>query len=325
MQLVIAALTYRRPEMLAQLLGALTGLERPEGWEVRVVIVDNDPEGSARPVLDSHGGDLGGALHYVVEPEAGIPMGRNRAMREAARQGARLLAFIDDDEIPDHRWLSELVRHQQATGAVLIGGPCRLLPAASRPTGLWGGFLARSLVARSAFLERRWNAKARRGAPTFIATNNWLADLPWMLERGILFDTSMRFTGGSDTAFFNAVKELGGKVSWCPSAVVFEHLQPERLSLRYDMLRSASQAIVLGRLSSQPAWKVAAEQAGRAASGCCLMIVPVLGIASFTIGAHMVAAAAGRFAALAGLRSRLYERTSAARTEGSMEWRGGDD
>ncbi len=314
---VVAALTYRRPEMLAQLLATLPGLERPEGCAVQVLIVDNDPVESAKRIVDRYITRFGGNLHYVVEPEPGIPIARNRAMREASKQGAELLAFIDDDEIPDPQWLSELVRHKEATGAVLVGGPCRLLPAVRRPDRLWSRFLASSLVARSAFLERRWSAKARNGAPPFIATNNWWADLEGLLQHGIAFDTRMQYTGGSDTALFNSVKNRGGRVSWCPSAVVYEHLQPERLSLRYDMKRSRSQAIVRGQLSSQPAWRTVLEQAARAIVGGCLMIVPVLGSASFTIGAHMIAVAAGRFAQLRGGESRLYQRSSDAPSSGS--------
>lgn len=47
---VVAALTYKRPEMLARLLESLLTLEHPAGWDVRFLIVDNDPEASARSI-----------------------------------------------------------------------------------------------------------------------------------------------------------------------------------------------------------------------------------------------------------------------------------
>jgi glycosyltransferase involved in cell wall biosynthesis len=307
--IIVAALTYRRPEMLTQLLLSLSVLERPDGWEVWFLIVDNDPGGSGRPAIDAVTVRYGGSLHYVVESEPGIPFARNRALREAIDRGAALLCFLDDDEIPDPRWLRELLAHRDATDAVLIGGPTRLLPPTD-PLGPWKRFLARSLLARSEFLESYLARCARQGRLVKLATNNWMADLAWVRDHDLRFDTAMRFTGGSDTAFLYALQAKGGKASWCTRAIVHERLQPERLSLGYQFRRAKLQALVQAQLKPQSALWLLLTQPIRVMLGVALMIFPVYGRASFALGLERIGRAVGRLSSLWGARSLLYSRES---------------
>jgi succinoglycan biosynthesis protein ExoM len=305
---VVAALTYKRPDMLIQLLDALLLLEHPAGWEVSFLIVDNDAEASARPIVESFAARFAPhRLDYAVEPEPGIPAARNRALEVAIARGARLLAFIDDDEHPDTRWLRELVAEFQATGAVLIGGPVPLLPP-DFPTTLWQGLVARSLLARSSFLDNHSARRARRGNIMVVGTGNWMADLDWIRAQGLRFDAGLQFSGGSDTAFLLAVQARGGKVSWAERAVAYEAMPRERLSIRYQFSRSKAQAKVLARLQGEPPLRMCLRHAGRLSVGLGLLVIPVFGWASPTIGVHMIGAAFGRFSSLYGAQSQLYQR-----------------
>jgi GT2 family glycosyltransferase len=56
-------------------------------------------------VLDSL--ELGVPVRYVLEPRAGHSRGKNAGWRAAS---ADIVAFIDDDEVPDEYWLAEFVR-----------------------------------------------------------------------------------------------------------------------------------------------------------------------------------------------------------------------
>lgn len=304
---LVAALTYRRPEMLSQLLASLLAIERPEGWDVRFLIVDNDPQGSAKPVVERFFVRFEGRLTYLVEPEPGIPYARNRALDEAASVGARFLCFLDDDEYPDRSWLTALIAHQRGTGVVLIGGPVRLLPP-DFPTTAWQSFLARSLIARSRFMERHSAKRARQGTIMVVATNNWMGDICWIRARKLRFDTRMQFSGGTDTAFFIGTRSCGGVASWCETAIVYEHLAKERLSVRYQFRRSKDQGTVLARLQPDSPVRMCVRQSLRMIAGAGLLLIPAFGTASFTLGIHMIAAAVGRFSSLFGAQSRLYAR-----------------
>src|SRR5829696_2372932 len=97
---VVAVLTYRRVELLSGLLADLVAQAATITPAATVLVVDNDPEGSAADVV------LGWAergVRYVHEPRPGISAARNRALTEAADADA--LVFFDDDEHPCPGWL----------------------------------------------------------------------------------------------------------------------------------------------------------------------------------------------------------------------------
>ncbi len=111
MVLAVCALTYRRPEGLARLLDGLAGLAfSGEPPELRIIIVDNDPDRSARAFCDERARSFPWPLEYRHEPTPGIAPARNAAL-EAAR-GADWIAFIDDDEVPEQAWLDSLIQAQ---------------------------------------------------------------------------------------------------------------------------------------------------------------------------------------------------------------------
>lgn len=304
---VVAALTYKRIEMLAQLLESLLTLERPAGWDLRFLIVDNDPQASAKATVEALAARFEGAMDYVVEPEPGIPAARNRALREAATIGARFLAFIDDDSYPDAAWLRMLLAHQAQTGAVLVGGPY-ITKLPTRPLTRWQQFLARSLVARGRFMARNAARHDREGAFIVVSSGNWLADLHWLADRNIWFDPAYRESGGSDVAISLAIRSKGGKVSWCPTAIIYEHLPPERLSVRSQFTRHRHQGILMARLHPVSRGEMLLIQPARAIAGVGLILLPIFGRASFMVGVYLIAMAIGKISSLSGAKSRLYAR-----------------
>ena len=115
MRLAVCALTYHRPEGLRRLLDRLERLDVPDGHEMFVVIIDNDPEGSAREIVESAAAQVPWELLYEIELERGISAARNAAVRRGLDAGADAIVFIDDDEWPDADWLAEFIATQVAT------------------------------------------------------------------------------------------------------------------------------------------------------------------------------------------------------------------
>lgn len=189
--IVVSVLTYRRPDDLARLFRGLAEIDRPQGWTVRFLVVDNDPEGSARPVVASARTNVAEDIAYVLEPNPGIPAARNRAVDEAAALGGRLLAFIDDDETPDQAWLSELVSHYERTRATLIGGPY-LIANPDKSITRWQRFLVRSIQSRSRLMAANIARLHAQGKFVVVSSGNWLADLSWISEHGVSFDPDYR-------------------------------------------------------------------------------------------------------------------------------------
>ncbi len=96
--------TRDRPERLANCVRQLARQEYPS---YEIVIVDNAPVDldavpAALKLLD-----VSVPVRYVVEPRAGLSWARNTGWHNAR---ADIIAFLDDDEVPDEHWLGEIVR-----------------------------------------------------------------------------------------------------------------------------------------------------------------------------------------------------------------------
>ena len=99
----IVLCTRDRADQLAACLGHLRRLEYPS---FEVVVVDNAPTTDAvRTTVESGRGGL--ELRYVVEPRVGLSWARNAG---AAAAAGAIVAFLDDDEVPDRHWLAEIAR-----------------------------------------------------------------------------------------------------------------------------------------------------------------------------------------------------------------------
>ncbi|MBX4159106.1 glycosyltransferase, partial [Lactiplantibacillus plantarum] len=87
-----------------------------------VVVVDNDPDGSAAPLAERLRSQGPVPLAYVHAPIPGVATARNAGL---AATDAPLIAFLDDDEAASPRWLAALLEAQVQTGADVLFGPIR--------------------------------------------------------------------------------------------------------------------------------------------------------------------------------------------------------
>ena len=219
----ICVLTYQRPAGLRRLLEAIGRLDPPlDGDDIEVVIIDNDASGSGAAVVEAAAAVLAWPVRYAVEPDQGIPLARNRAVRES--DGSDFVAFIDDDEVPEPGWLNALLRVQRESGASVVVGP--VVPRFERPPPGW--------VEQGRFFERpRFRTGERLGWATtgnvLIARNALSGPEP--------FDPKMRYTGGSDTQFFMRAKAEGHVFVWADGAVVMETVPASRMTTRWLVRR----------------------------------------------------------------------------------------
>lgn len=307
----VAALTYKRPELLRNLLEIFVQQDIDVAVkELQFLIVDNDPLGSARSVVESFRQSFPGVnIRYVVEPEPGIPAGRNRAMDEAHSAGANVLCFTDDDTRPADGWLRHLVQCFGDQHPAMVFGPARF-EMLQQATGLWSKFLSRSLIAKSEFVAKYAARQARKGIVHIGGTGNCLMNLDWVRERGIRFSANMVESGGEDTIFREEVRREGGVIRWCEQAIVHEQLPVDRVSVRYQFSRARAHGITFaksGRRASQPFLRSAA---GRMLAGSVLIVIPLVGMASFVLGLQLFGMGVGMVEAKRGASAKLYARDS---------------
>lgn len=286
--ITIAVPTFRRPEKLRALLPLLVEqareLDAAEATRTELVIVDNDPEGSARSEVEAAGAVAAAdtepvVIRYAHEPQPGIAAARNRALDEAA--AAQLLAFIDDDERPHPGWLRELVRVQRDTGAALVQG--WVDPEYEVPPSSW-------IVAGRFFVRRTWPTGTVLGVS---ASNNVLLDVGQVRESGLRFALDLGLSGGEDTLFSSQLAARGYRLVWCAESVVTDLVPASRITRRWVLRRALSHgnsaAVVRIRLAGSP---------GRAA---------VARVASFVGGAVRIAGGVLRSALGIVTRSEVHQ------------------
>lgn len=227
---VIAVLTYRRPADLAAVLPMLADQAADAGElaDVRVLVVDNDPGGSARVTvqafLDRTPGAGATQVEYRNETTPGIAAARNCALTGAASDD--VLVFIDDDERPTGRWLFELLSTYRTYGSAAVAGP--VVSEYEVDPDAW--------IAAGDFFRRR---RLLTGTPLEVAaTNNLLLDMHVVRRLGLEFDVDLGLTGGSDTLFTRRIRAAGCALTWCDEAIVIDVVPASRLTRSWVLRRA---------------------------------------------------------------------------------------
>lgn len=310
--LVLATLTFRRPEGLDRVVPALISQAvdvRACGVDAIVLVVDNDGTDSARVAVErlAEGGrsrDV--AVRYEHEPTPGISAARNRALSAAGT--ADLLAFVDDDGEPTAGWAQSLLRTWRRHDAAAVVG--RMVPSYDTRPPDW--------VEAGQFFVRPSHPTGTRmpGA----ATNNLLLDLRFVRATGLRFDEELSASGGEDSLFTRQLIGRGGKVVWCDEAVVIDHVPAERLTRAWVLRRRYR----FGSTHVEVLLKLAGGRWGRSVArvrssvkallelghGSTLVLVGACttSLRRRALGEAEVARGLGRLAAVVGRRYHEYRR-----------------
>lgn len=276
----ICVLTYHRPGPLSNLLPLLCdeavahAATRPSD-RVQIVVIDNDPDGSAQKVVACAAATRGEVpFNYVSEPRPGISAARNKALAESV--DADLVAFIDDDETPDTGWLGTLVRTLDQYEADAVSGPVvSIFDIEPEPWITLGGFFDR------AYAQGRPDGLIIHRA----ATNNLLLDMATVRRTGVHFDDAFGLTGGEDSLFTGQLLQRGGTIRWSRHALVFDHVPVHRLTRKYVLERAFNTSNCSTRVDLALAGSQSARALLRAVTYSRSMAKLVLGQSRKAVGA----------------------------------------
>lgn len=226
-RLSVGICTHRRPEILRRLLAEISAqaARLPPEITVGFVVVDDDPAGSAKAVVDAVPTEHGLEAVYACTGSGNISTARNRVIDLGLAAGD-LLVMIDDDCMPQDTWLAELVRVQDRYDADCVTGPCADVAPVDAPR--W--------IVEEPFLDAP--APIEDGSEEESGyIKNILLTTRFLASSGIRFDERFGARGGEDALFFHALTAAGVHRRHASGAVVTEPVPLARTTLRYQLRR----------------------------------------------------------------------------------------
>lgn len=225
----VVVCTYNRAELLRETLASLANLET-DAFCYEVVVIDNASSDETPEVIAEIGRQYPVPFRSVREANPGVACARNRGIREA--QG-EWIAFFDDDQVADRRWLAELMALARERQVRCVGGANRLLFPEGEPRGLHP--FCRGLLSESA-IRPAPHRYSNRHTP---GTGNLLVQRSVFDEVGV-FNEELR-EAGEDTDLFRRVYAAGIRAWHTPRAISYHVVPGYRVTegyLRWKALRN---------------------------------------------------------------------------------------
>jgi succinoglycan biosynthesis protein ExoM len=223
--LTVGICTHKRAPLLDRLLGRLALQQFPEPETVEVVVVDNDPDRSALPVLEHWATRLPVALRHDHVPQPNISVARNRVFQLARGQN---LLLIDDDQYPDDpAWVVRMQQALQRHGADVVFAP--ILPAHDPAAPDW--------IQAGPFFDQPRYASGQTVGVAIARGGNVILRRACVPPGDEPFSVAYGKTGGEDSLFFKRIIERGGRVVWEDDAVIRESIPLDRATPRWLLRR----------------------------------------------------------------------------------------
>ena len=218
----IVVCTLSRAEMLRGALASLYDLATDDRFQYEVVVIDNGSTDHTARVIAEAAAASKNPLRGIHEPTKGLIPARNRGIHEAR---GRWVAFFDDDQLADTRWLAELYRGASQQYSLVVGGAVHL----NFPSGCNRQLhpAVRMLLGEAKFGPRplAYGGRLTPGCGNL------------MIERSVfgrvgLFERTVSGRG-EDTDLFSRIERAGIASWYFPTAIVHHLTPPERLEAAY--------------------------------------------------------------------------------------------
>lgn len=294
--------TFNRAERLDALLN---DLRRQRLLPDQVVVVDNDAQGSARPVIERHRSSACPfPIDFDIQPERNIARTRNRTVSMAERDW---LAFIDDDERAPEGWLQGLLEAAELYRADGVLAPVE--PRLPSEAPQW--------IRRGHFYDFPHQPSGERVPLNRMRFGNVLLRAATLRAEPGPFDERYGLMAGEDGDLLVRLVHKGAKIVWSEAAPVFEPVEPSRLTLRWLLRRAYTGGQEFGRQTVHGRYAPIdgiGQQLFFVRISFQVLIAAALALISWPTGHHRAArwlirtwANLGKLTAFWGLRSQAYQ------------------
>ena len=220
----VVVCTYNRADSLRQALRSLVVLRTEGTFTYEVLVVNNASCDHTEEVVAEVAGEACVPVRRADEPRGGVAIARNRGLAEARGEW---IAFFDDDQLADPRWLLELLTLARAKGAAAAAGARTLLLPKGNHRVLPS--FCRGLLGEDCGGEISDSRYGNKSAPS---TGNFLIHRKVFDEVGT-FNETQRGSGGEDSYLYYNMRQAGITVWYTPAAVVQHVIPAYRLQDEY--------------------------------------------------------------------------------------------
>lgn len=227
--ITVAICTYNRAQRLGQTLDEMVRQHVSPSIDWEILVVDNASTDDTAEVVDRFRERAEVTVRYVREPRQGLSHARNTAVRVAR---ADIVAFTDDDVIPEPDWLSALVDAFRAHDCSGVGG--RVLERWEFEPPEWWTEIRDEVGAAIVSFDPGGGSRPLEQAP-FGANMAFRREV---FERHGGFRTDLGRSGddllsGEDTEFGRRLLRAGEVLWYAPAAVVHHPVSPDRARKAY--------------------------------------------------------------------------------------------
>jgi glycosyltransferase involved in cell wall biosynthesis len=281
--------THNRCEVLARTITSLLAQE-PVFSGDEIIVVDNASTDDTAGVVRRMQRELHPAIQYLYEERGGLHHSRHAGARAA--QG-EILVYIDDDILPDPKWLTSLIAIYGDAKVMAAGG--RVLPLWEVEPPGWINGLPRDYLS---LLDYGSATRPLRDGEGINGCN-------YSIRRSALFDAGgfhpdnfadpemIWFRGDGEAGLTNILMRAGEKVMYVPDAIVWHRIPKERLTSAYFMRRGFAHGVENAYTFARR-WK------------CSAWAILALSIGGFVMARwHQLRAAASSSEAHRGMRERV--------------------
>lgn len=270
----VVVLSYDRVHLLERALTAGLRQEAPAGAGFEFIVVDNHPDRLAEGLVTRLAATSPVPVTYLSDPRRNISVVRNKGI--AAAKGD-YVAFFDDDEAPDDRWLHELHACLERTGADVAFGPkLPLFEAGKAPDWDPEAWLYTLDFRMPADAPIQMFGRLRRKGKG-LGSGNAAFRVATCFNTPEPFSVAFGDANGEDTQLLFRLALANRKFVWCPTAIVREFIETERTNPDYMVTRMkrGSQHYAASRINTSDTPKVTQAK------------VAALGLAQFCVHAGL--------------------------------------
>jgi glycosyltransferase involved in cell wall biosynthesis len=230
MDITVAIRTYNGATRLPDVLDNLRGQLGTEGIAWEILVVDNNSNDRTEEVI-AHYRKAMPHVRSCRETKQGQALARNRAFREASGE---LIAFLDDDNVPDAHWVGAVAQFAQShPQAGAYGSQIHADYAASPPPNFAriARFLAINDLGSQPFLFKKYGGLLPPGAGLVVRKSVWQQYVPAeMILTGRIDDHML---GGEDLEMLRHIQASPWEIWYNPAMKITHRIPAARLEKKY--------------------------------------------------------------------------------------------